>query len=69
MKRFTAWVLSLCILFSLTACGGNETPAETSIMDTESNISAESTMPESSETVSETGGRTYLLPLFVSTSI
>ena len=31
MKKLTAWVLSLCILFGLTACGGQtEEPAATS---------------------------------------
>lgn len=53
MKKFAALLLTFAIAVSLAACEGNETPAETSTTDTESSISAESTVPESSETVSE----------------
>ncbi len=54
MKKFVAFLLTFVTVVSLAGCAENETPAETSILDTESSISAESTVPESSETISET---------------
>lgn len=47
MKKFAALLLTFAMAVSLAACAGNSEPAETSTPDTESSISAESTVPES----------------------
>ncbi|MDO4336964.1 MAG: flavodoxin [Eubacteriales bacterium] len=53
MKKFATLLLTFVMAVSLAACAGNETLAETSTLDTEGSISAESTVLESSETASE----------------
>lgn len=55
MKKIAALLLTFAMAVSLAACAGNSELAEISTPDTESSISAESTVPESSETVSEPG--------------
>lgn len=47
MKKFVVLLLTFTMAVSLAACAGNSEPAETSNPDTESSISAESTVPES----------------------
>lgn len=47
MKKFAALLLTFAMAVSLAACAGNSEPAETSTPDTESSISAKSTVPES----------------------
>lgn len=53
MRKIAALLLTFAMIVSLAACVGNSEPAETSPPDTESSISAESTVPESNKNVSE----------------
>ena len=53
MKKFAALLLTLLMAVSLVACAGNSTPAKTSSPDTESSVSEETSVPESSVAESE----------------
>lgn len=49
MKKFTAIILTLALVFALCACGEASTPAETAVPDTESSPAPEETAPAAEE--------------------
>lgn len=57
MKKLAALLLTLVMANSLAACAGSEMSDETNIPDTQSSTSAESAVPENSETISESGSK------------